>query len=86
MYRFLVPVLLLLSAAPLWSQQTERQQGRHRTFQPRRMERFRNFPETPPAVGTEAPDFVLPTLDGKDVRLSSFRNTRYVVLEFGSYT
>ncbi len=37
--------------------------------------------------GGEAPDFRLPTLDGREmVQLSSFRGVRPVVLVFGSYT
>jgi hypothetical protein len=37
--------------------------------------------------GDMAPDFTLPTLDHTDqVRLSSFRGSRPVVLVFGSYT
>jgi thiol-disulfide isomerase/thioredoxin len=39
------------------------------------------------AVGQEAPDFDLPTRDGKSrVRLSSLRQAKPVVLVFGSYT
>ena len=39
------------------------------------------------AVGDEAPDFSLPTLDrAETVTLSSFRGDRPVVLVFGSYT
>jgi hypothetical protein len=38
-------------------------------------------------VGDPAPDFTLPTLDGTEqVRLSSLRGGRPVVLVFGSYT
>lgn len=38
-------------------------------------------------VGEMAPDFTLPTVDRKsEVRLSSFRGQRPVVLVFGSYT
>ncbi|MDQ3621703.1 MAG: redoxin domain-containing protein [Verrucomicrobiota bacterium] len=38
-------------------------------------------------VGDEAPDFTLKTQDGaREVRLSSFRGKRPVVLVFGSYT
>jgi hypothetical protein len=38
-------------------------------------------------VGATAPDFVLETVDRKsEVRLSSFRGDRPVVLVFGSYT
>jgi thiol-disulfide isomerase/thioredoxin len=41
----------------------------------------------PLAVGQEAPDFDLPTRDGRArVRLSSLRQTKPVVLVFGSYT
>ena len=40
-----------------------------------------------PAVGTEAPDFVLPRLgSGDPVQLSSFKGKRPVALIFGSYT
>jgi len=38
------------------------------------------------SVGTEAPDFVLPSLDGGFVRLSKFRGKSNVVLIFGSFT
>lgn len=38
------------------------------------------------SVGTEAPDFVLPSLDGGFVRLSRFRGKSNVVLIFGSFT
>ena len=39
------------------------------------------------AVGEEAPDFRLPTLDRRSsVQLASFRGDRPVVLVFGSYT
>lgn len=38
-------------------------------------------------VGDSAPDFTLKTLDGSaQVQLSSFRNSKPVVLIFGSYT
>jgi hypothetical protein len=38
-------------------------------------------------VGDDAPDFTLPTLDGQtEVRLSSFRGKKPVVLIFASYT
>ena len=37
-------------------------------------------------AGDEAPDFELPLLDGGTVRLSSFRQSKHVVLEFGSIT
>lgn len=40
-----------------------------------------------PAVGTDAPDFVLPRLGGGEpVRLSSFKGKGPVALIFGSYT
>jgi peroxiredoxin len=38
------------------------------------------------SVGTEAPDFVMPSLDGGFVRLSRFRGKSNVVLLFGSFT
>jgi peroxiredoxin len=38
------------------------------------------------AVGTEAPDFELRSLDGKRVRLSDYRDKSNVVLIFGSFT
>ncbi len=39
------------------------------------------------ATGDRAPDFDLPTTDGRErVRLSSFRGRKPVVLIFGSYT
>ena len=38
-----------------------------------------------PGVGSEAPDFELPDLEGETARLSALRG-RPVVLEFGSYT
>ncbi len=37
-------------------------------------------------AGEEAPDFELPTLDGQRIRLSSFRDKKHVLLEFGSIT
>ena len=40
-----------------------------------------------PAVGGEAPDFVLPRLGTSEhIRLSSFRGLKPVALIFGSYT
>ena len=40
-----------------------------------------------PAVGKPAPDFRLPTTDGKQViGLSDFRDIKPVVLIFGSFT
>ena len=40
-----------------------------------------------PKVGDEAPDFSLPTLDGKQtVKLSQHKGDRPVVLIFGSFT
>ena len=38
------------------------------------------------AVGTEAPDFELPSLDGRMFRLSDYRSNSNVVLVFGSFT
>jgi uncharacterized protein YccT (UPF0319 family) len=37
-------------------------------------------------VGAEAPDFDLPAVDGRRVRLSALRGAKRVVLEFGSIT
>jgi peroxiredoxin len=37
-------------------------------------------------VGNQAPDFCLTALDGGQVSLSSFRNKKHVLLEFGSIT
>ena len=37
-------------------------------------------------AGEEAPDFELPTLEGERVRLSNFRGSKHVLLEFGSIT
>ena len=37
-------------------------------------------------VGDPAPDFKLKRMDGGEVRLSSFRGQRPVLLVFGSYT
>jgi hypothetical protein len=40
-----------------------------------------------PAVGADAPDFILPTLDDNErVQLSAFRGHKPVALIFGSYT
>ena len=37
-------------------------------------------------VGTQAPDFSLPDLDGNMISLSSFAGREHVLLEFGSIT
>ena len=37
-------------------------------------------------AGEEAPDFSLPTLDGETVKLSGFKGSKHVLLEFGSIT
>jgi peroxiredoxin len=37
-------------------------------------------------VGDEAPDFELPSTDGRRVRLSAFRSFKHIVLVFGSIT
>ena len=39
-----------------------------------------------PDVGEDAPDFVLKGIDGKEVKLSSFKSIKPVVLIFGSCT
>ncbi|MEX0803280.1 MAG: redoxin domain-containing protein [Candidatus Binatia bacterium] len=38
------------------------------------------------AVGTEAPDFALPSLDGRMFRLSDYRSNSNLVLVFGGFT
>lgn len=37
-------------------------------------------------IGSPAPDFTLTDLDGNQVSLSSFRQKKHVLLEFGSIT
>ena len=37
-------------------------------------------------AGEEAPDFTLQTLEGEEVRLSAFKGSKHVLLEFGSIT
>ena len=37
-------------------------------------------------AGEEAPDFNLPTVAGETVRLSGFKGSKHVLLEFGSIT
>ncbi len=37
-------------------------------------------------AGEEAPDFSLRTLEGETVRLSGFKGSKHVLLEFGSIT
>lgn len=37
-------------------------------------------------AGEKAPDFSLPTLEGESVRLSGFKGSKHVLLEFGSIT
>ena len=39
-----------------------------------------------PSAGESAPDFDLPTVDGRRFRLSEFRGQRPVLIEFGSIT
>lgn len=38
------------------------------------------------AVGSQAPDFTLPDLDGNLISLASFAGKKHVLLEFGSIT
>jgi hypothetical protein len=50
-------------------------------------EDYRNLMTAKVAVGEQAPDFELPTLDGGgSFRLGSLRNEQPVALIFGSYT
>ncbi len=37
------------------------------------------------AVGEAYPDFVLPTLEGQDLRLSDYRGTKVLLLHFASW-
>ena len=37
------------------------------------------------AVGEAYPDFVLPTLEGSDVRLSDYRGTKVLLIHFASW-
>ena len=37
-------------------------------------------------VGSRAPDFTLPDLDGNRIALASFAGKKHVLLEFGSIT
>ena len=39
-----------------------------------------------PAPGEMAPEFVLPTTDGREFRLSAFRGNKPVLIQFGSIT
>jgi hypothetical protein len=55
-------------------------------FPAHRLEGALRFSAHEVRVGTEAPDFALPDLSGKTVRLSSYRNNSNVVLIFGSGT
>lgn len=38
-----------------------------------------------PTIGTQVPDFTLPTLDGKMVRLSDYRGKRLVLFMWASW-
>jgi len=37
-------------------------------------------------VGSQAPNFTLPDLDGNQISLMSFKGKKHVLLEFGSIT
>ncbi len=84
MFRFLLAVAVFFVSVSLWSQETA---DVPKDVRARMMaEKFQKFAEHDPAVGAEAPAFTLSNLDGKEVKLSDFRDKSYVVLEFGSYT
>ena len=55
-------------------------------FPAHRLEGALRFSAHEVRVGTKAPDFALPNLSGKTVRLSSYRSKCNVVLMFGSVT
>jgi glutathione peroxidase-family protein len=57
-----------------------------RRFPTHRLEGALRFSAHEVRVGTEAPDFALPDLNGKTVRLSGYRGRSNVVLMFGSVT
>ena len=57
-----------------------------RRFPAHRMEGALRFSAHEVRVGTKAPDFALPDLSGKTVRLSVYRGQSNVVLMFGSVT
>lgn len=83
MHRFFVAAVVFLVAVSFSCQPADKEEE----LRARAMaERFANYAEHDPAVGAQAPDFVLSTLEGQEVRLADFRDKSYVVLEFGSYT
>ena len=57
-----------------------------RRFPAHRIEGALRFSAHQVGVGTEAPDFALPDLRGKTIRLSAYRGKSDVVLMFGSVT
>jgi peroxiredoxin len=57
-----------------------------RRFPAHRLEGALRFSAHEVQVGTRAPDFALPDLGGKTVRLSGYRGKATVVLMFGSVT
>lgn len=38
-----------------------------------------------PVIGTQLPDFALPNLDGKNIRLSDYRGKRLVIFMWASW-
>ena len=38
-----------------------------------------------PVIGTELPDFTLPTLDGENISLSDYRGKRLVIFMWASW-
>jgi hypothetical protein len=55
------------------------------TFKKEMVQKDLHFPGGP-GPGSPAPDFNLPTLDGRRFRLSDYRGERPVLIQFGSIT
>ncbi|MEL7497339.1 MAG: hypothetical protein AAFN77_06980 [Planctomycetota bacterium] len=64
------------------AQRDRQQEGKQKQDRPRR-----SRSDNAPKVGDDAPDFTLKSLDGEsETKLSSFKDSKPVVLFFGSYT